>query len=53
MLIFLLYFGVNQCFICLSVAILPGVTEFTLILYFPNSCANDLVKPITADFAVS
>ena len=48
-----LYFGVNQCFICLSVAIDPGTTELVLILYFPYSCAKDLVKPTTADFAVS
>ena len=32
-----LYFGVNQCLICLSVAIEPGMTEFVLILYFPYS----------------
>ena len=34
-------------------AIEPGITELVLILYFPNSCAKDLVKPITADLAVS
>ena len=48
-----LYFGVSQCLICLSVAIDPGVTELHLILYFPNSLANDLVNPITAYLAVS
>ena len=48
-----LYLGVSQCFICLSVAIEPGMTELVLILYFPNSYAKDLVKPTTADFAVS
>ena len=48
-----LYFGVNQCLICLSVAIDPGITELVLILYFPNSYAKDLVKPTTADLAVS
>ena len=48
-----LYLGVNQCLICLSVAIEPGITELVLMLYLPNSCAKDLVKPTTAYLAVS
>ena len=39
-----MYFGVNQCFICLSVAIDPGTTELVLILYFPYSCAQEYGK---------
>ena len=43
--------GFNHNLICLSVAIDPGDIEFTLILYFPNSLAKDLVNPKIADYA--
>ena len=32
---------------------LPGMTEFDLMLCLPNSVAKDLVNPTTADLAVS
>ena len=42
--------GFNHNLTCLSVAIDPGETEFTLILYFPNSLSIDLVNTKIADF---